>query len=146
MSAELAYAPQVLKFAEAEKISLDDLRDMLKRAARVTLKTANRRYHQYLFMVQDGVVTWAGKITHDTQEARILDNKVAKATIDESPPQPQRPEEFLVYEACGCGGEFGCTECGGKGEVAVIRRNIKPLFNAMESVNERSASPSRRKA
>lgn len=145
MSGELAYSPRVLKFADAEKITLDELRDMLKRAARVTLNTANRRYHQYLFMVQDGVVTWAGKTT-DQQEARILDNKAAKATIDEPPPQPQRPEEFLVYEVCGCGGEFGCTECGGKGEIAVVRRNIKPLFNAMESVNERSASPSRRKA
>jgi hypothetical protein len=114
-------AREVEFFIEEEGLTKDELVDMVRRSARASFKRANRRYHQYAFMVLGDQITLACR--------------VADADVQEY----MKEGEFLVYEPCTCQGRAGCTICGGAGEVPVIRQ----VQSTMESDRARKTSSSR---
>lgn len=82
MSAEFIFAAQPRAFARQEGISIDELKDMVRRSAKASFSNGNRRFHQFVFRVEDALVTFAGKLS--TQEG---------------PPQRElQPGEFWVLE------------------------------------------------
>ena len=135
----MTLSDQALEFCQAEGIEPDELVDMVRRAARATMSRANRRFHNFVFMVQEHTVTWAGKFPIDTPEA--------PRTIERpTPPLPQRTlldDEFWVLEDCSrCEGS-GCAHCKGAGQVWFVRKVKETLYKSKEGRNERQAGSGR---
>lgn len=131
---EFQLEPKVLQFAAARGIEEAEVLDMVVRAAKVTHKLGNRRYHQFLFMVQEGVVS--------LMTALEFDNAEAEWYSENSHLQPSEGE-FLVYEECRkCEGE-GCKRCGNTGQIRVIRRENDQLYKSKESKSDRNSPASR---
>lgn len=84
------------------------LDDMATRAVRFTTPGWNRKFHDYLFYIEDGVVQDVSKIDK-TVEKRTLTTRKLKS------------DEILVYEECQVCAGAGCPKCVA-GEVAVIRK------------------------
>jgi hypothetical protein len=105
---------------EDEGLSREDVVEMVRCSARASYKRANRRYHQYAFMVLNDQVLLACK-------------------IDQANASDWGTDEFLVYEPCTCNKNADCVICAGTGEVPVIRQT-KPT---MESARARKSSPPR---
>lgn len=110
---EMNVSTSVLEYAEKQGITLTQLLAMVEASARVSHSRGNRRYHNWLFLVENNLVKGMSPL-HMVESF---------ATINH-PPTPG-PGEFLVYEDCeDCDGK-GCDNCDGMGEVAMIRRTPK---------------------
>lgn len=81
------------------------LERMLSTAARITHEWGNRRFFDFVFLIEDGVLLRIGNIT--------------KGTVSSG-----GENDFIVYEPCETcgGGDGGCHVCGFSGEVPVTRR------------------------
>ena len=100
----------VLRFAEGQGLTLLQILDMVESAAKISHALGNRRYHNWLFQVENNVVIRMSPLANGGISS-TLNRQVPKAG----------PDEFLVYEECDCEG-FGCKKCDGHGDIPVIRR------------------------
>jgi len=105
----------ILAEAKRQDISLEQLQDMVMHSTRVTHPDGNRRYHDYLFMVEGSRVVAFGKI-HEVP--------VKKKEIPQLPKvAPQidvmTGEEYYKCEQCKDAGVVRtfdeCVECDGSG-------------------------------
>lgn len=106
-ASKLTLSPQVRDFAHEEGLSEQGLLDMVQRAAKVTAKAFNRRFHQYAFLVLGDEVRAATKGALE----------MAKPEPPPCPDLPLREGEFWVLEDHGpCDGQgcHGCRGCGAK--------------------------------
>jgi len=104
----------VLKYAEAQGITHLQLLDMVESSAKFSHELGNRRFHSWLFWIENNVV----------KRMIPLAKGVISGTLNRQVPVPG-PGEFLVYDECmDCEG-VGCQKCDDTGEVPVIRKNPK---------------------
>lgn len=87
---------KVLRVLQAEKISPDELYKMLDDVAFTSIRGSNRRYDQWLFLVE-------GNVLKDMQRAEVV--------------QVGRGPNRMLEEHEACDGE-GCIECGWVGQVS----------------------------
>ena len=87
---------KVLRVLQAEQISADELYKMLDEVAFTSIRGCNRRYFQWLFLVEDDVI-------QDMQRADLVE--IGKG--------PHR----MLEEHDECDGE-GCRGCGWIGEIS----------------------------
>lgn len=103
-------APSVLRFADKVGITPKKLEDMVSAAALVSHPEGNRRFHNWLFKVENGTVRFMTPIAPSTDSSSIGLT-------------PLGPNEFLVYEECEeCDGD-GCEGCNFEGTIPVVRRH-----------------------
>jgi hypothetical protein len=104
------YEDKVLQCAEYYDLSREKLDTMVAGAARITHDFGNRRFHDWLFLVEGNHV--------------IKMRKLASM-----PPQDTiklQPNEFICWEDCElCEGE-GCPTCDFQGSYRFIRKMKKP--------------------
>lgn len=108
MSRDLQFDAQVLDRAKKEGFSRENLFHMVANSAIITDVRGNRRFHDWVFKVSNGVV----------ESMFHLDEHLLS------------PDEFVVYEPCpACDGE-GCERCD-DGEVRVVRKESKHRLGPM---------------
>lgn len=110
------FTPSVTAYAKRRGIDPNALQDMVQRAAMVTHEQGNRRFHEWVFLIDGQLVKWMAPFASSTQKDKINRNH----------PHPG-PGEFLVWEPCEeCedenGVSQGCKHCEFEGDRPVIRR------------------------
>lgn len=111
---QMDVSSSVLAFAESQDVSLEQLLNMVEASARVTHEKGNRRFHNWVFLVEKNVVIRMTPLVGDAISDRLTRHI----------PKPG-PDEFLVFDECEeCEGH-GCDSCDGYGDVPVIRKNPK---------------------
>lgn len=101
------FSPEVLARAASLKLREHDLIIMVHKAAICSLPGWNRRYHEYVFQINDFCVTDISVLDKPDHAGRIAVKLL--------------PGEFLVYDECGDCRGVGCEFCEG-GQVARKRR------------------------
>lgn len=108
---EMSVTPEVLEFATSQGISLKSLIEMVDLSAKVSHRHGNRRYHSWLFKVENNVVI----------RMLPLVNEGHSVTIPNQIPTPG-PGEFLAFDECEACEGVGCELCNFDGDVPVIRK------------------------
>lgn len=91
----LRFSDQVLDVLEGEGIKTSEVEEMLSRAAITSLRGANRRYHQWLFVLQADLVVRMFKVL----------------------PGQEHLTRWEPHEKCRA---WGCLKCGWSGEVPTV--------------------------
>ena len=105
------FTPSVMAFAKRKGLDIHQLQNMVQKSALVTHENGNRRYHEWVFLVEGQLVKWMSPLAPSKE----------KDTINRPHPTPG-PGEFLVWEDCDeCNGQ-GCKFCDFEGDRPVIRR------------------------
>lgn len=97
--------PGVSEFLQREHISPEVLERMLATGAHITHEWGNRRFFDYVFLIEGGVLVRIGNM--------------AKGTVSSG-----GEGDFIVYEDCpACDGHTkNCVTCHGTGELLVTRK------------------------
>jgi len=97
-----------------------DVSRMIDRAAKLTHVDGNRRYHHWIFQVDEDFTVSRMTDMRSNKTSTVFEKK-------EVQPAPRLSAgEFLTYDECSaCEGD-GCTACDGEGTIPVIRRDPKP--------------------
>lgn len=112
-------SPQVLEFISLHGIRKEDFLGMVKKSAIATHAKGNRRYYDYIFLVEGEEVVSVSTLGLFNVDKKTFDKP---NTSRHNTPTPQ--DTFLVYEECPkCLGK-GCAFCE-KGEVKMVRKNRK---------------------
>lgn len=99
----------VQAYAERQGITLQELEDMLAKSCLISHAEGNRRFHNWLFRVENGVVRYMQPLATQPKKDTITHESLS-------------PNEFMVYEECDdCRGK-GCPTCGYTGELRIVRR------------------------
>lgn len=110
---------RVVTAAAKEGIRLEELQDMLQRSARFTHAEGNRRYHDYLFMVEGKRLLKFSKITeaapHTAPVEDVVDDVVEDVVDHEEVHYKcetcKDVHRVQVFDECArCHGE-GCNKC-----------------------------------
>ena len=100
---DLILGPDIQRVLQAESIGVPEVKDMVLRSAIHSGDGCNRRFHNWLFLVKDGVL-------------------LKMMTLEYRTVAPAYQGTTAVEEDCmKCYGE-GCRFCGWRG---VVRRNVK---------------------
>jgi hypothetical protein len=112
--------PEVLAFVKTHGLGLAQLEDMLRHAALCSHEKGNRRYHDWVFQLRQGVIFRMTDVRTGASSDTIRSSNLHLA-----------PGEFLVYEDCTeCRGK-GCRHCDG-GQVPRVRRLQANRIGAMQ--------------